>query len=465
MFAGFAIQGYETDTGSHQQFLLVQGPQLQPAPADMKLETAGAYTLNLGTIVRALFTTLGIEPGRTLFVEGAATGTGLDALKTAVRSGIDAIGLVSSEERAAFVRAQGAKGAVNRRDPRFAGLFTTVPDGADAAAAWQQAGEALVQECREALGGRLPDYVVSHAGETAFPRSFQLLAEGGTLTFFGASSGYWFSFVGKPGAASPAAMLRRARLRAGEAVLVYYGVADGAELIDQAGLEMIEAARAGGARVVVATLTDGQREFIQSLGFGDSVRGVVTIEELHRREGEAFEWPSSLPRLPDPKRETAAFKEAVRAFQERTTKPFGAAVGRVLRSADNPRGAPDLIIERAGHDALGVFDLAGQAVYRPGCLCRGDARPPLHLLRAAGLDAAAAHPDANRDDRRDASVQRLRGGTDERDARRRPARRDRADGCRVAGAAGSPPGDVGEPAPGRHLCLQSRIARVGPAVA
>nr|WP_294557138.1 AMP-binding protein [uncultured Rhodopila sp.] len=354
MFAGFAIQGYETDTGSHQQFLLVQGPQLQPAPADMKLETAGAYTLNLGTIVRALFTTLGIEPGRTLFVEGAATGTGLDALKTAVRSGIDAIGLVSSEERAAFVRAQGAKGAVNRRDPRFAGLFTTVPDGADAAAAWQQAGEALVQECREALGGRLPDYVVSHAGETAFPRSFQLLAEGGTLTFFGASSGYWFSFAGKPGTASPAAMLRRARLRAGEAVLVYYGVADGAELIDQAGLEMIEAARAGGARVVVATLTDGQREFIQSLGFGDSVRGVVTIEELHRREGEAFEWPSSLPRLPDPKRETAAFKEAVRAFQERTTKPFGAAVGRVLRSADNPRGAPDLIIERAGHDALGV---------------------------------------------------------------------------------------------------------------
>ena len=28
MFAGFAIQGYETDTGRHQQFLLVQGPQL-----------------------------------------------------------------------------------------------------------------------------------------------------------------------------------------------------------------------------------------------------------------------------------------------------------------------------------------------------------------------------------------------------------------------------------------------------
>jgi acrylyl-CoA reductase (NADPH)/3-hydroxypropionyl-CoA dehydratase/3-hydroxypropionyl-CoA synthetase len=29
-------------------------------------------------------------------------------------------------------------------------------------------------------------------------------------------------------------------------------------------------------------------------------------------------------------------------------------VGAALRSPDNPRGAPDLVIERAGHDALGV---------------------------------------------------------------------------------------------------------------
>lgn len=119
---------------------------------------------------------------------------------------------------------------------------------------------------------------------------------------------------------------------------------------------------------MVAALTEGQREFVQSLGFGDRVRGVITIEDLRRREGEGFDWPSSLPPLPDPRRETAAFKEAARAFQERTTKPFGAAVGRVLRSADNPRGAPDLIIERAGHDALGVSSslvkpFTGRVVY------------------------------------------------------------------------------------------------------
>ena len=76
MYAGFSIQGYETDTGSHQQFLVAQGPQLHPLPPDLTLEAAGSYVLNLGTVVRALFTTLRIRSGKTLFVEGAATCTG-----------------------------------------------------------------------------------------------------------------------------------------------------------------------------------------------------------------------------------------------------------------------------------------------------------------------------------------------------------------------------------------------------
>ncbi len=256
------------------------------------------------------------------------------------------------------MRSQGAKGVLNRRDPALAGAFTRVSDDV---AAWERAGAPLVEACRAQLGGRLCDYVVSHAGETAFPRSFQLLAPGGTLTFYGASSGYWFSFAGKPGDAPPTAMLRRAELRAGQAVLIYYGppargAAKGvpAGVEDAVGLECIEAARAAGARIVVATYTDAQREFLQSLGFGESVKGVVSLEEIHRREGADFDWPEQLPDLPDARRDTVRFKDAVRAFQERTIKPFGNAVGRVLRSADNPRGAPDVILERAGHDTLGV---------------------------------------------------------------------------------------------------------------
>ena len=99
------------------------------------------------------------------------------------------MGLVSSEERGAFIKTQGAKAVLNRRDPVFADLFTTVPDDPEAARAWEAAGERLLENCRAQTGGRLPHYVVSHAGETAFPRSFQLMEQGGTLTFFGASSG------------------------------------------------------------------------------------------------------------------------------------------------------------------------------------------------------------------------------------------------------------------------------------
>ena len=352
MYADFSIQGYETDFGSHAQFLVTQAPQLHPVPGDLTLEQAGSYILNLGTIVRALFTTLKIESGKTMFVEGSATGTGLEALKTAIKSGVQVTGLVSSAERADHVTSLGATATLDRRDKAFASLFTVVPEDEAGTRAWLTAGEALTAAYRIQNGGRLADYVVSHAGETAFPRSFQLLEQGGSLTFYGASSGYHFTFVGKDGSASPEAMLRRAGLRAGEAVLVYYGPRT-TDLVDPIGLEMIEAVRALHGKCVVAASTDGQREFVQSLGFEDAVAGVVSLEEIMRRTAE-FEWPHTMPRLPDAKLNTETFRQAVRDFQEHTMKPFGAAIGRVLRSGDNPRGAPDVIMERAGHDALGV---------------------------------------------------------------------------------------------------------------
>ena len=351
MYVGFSIQGYETRTGSHAQFLVTQAPQLHALPGDLTLEQAGSYILNLGTIVRALFTTLRIAPGKSLFVEGAATGTGLEALKSATRAGLAVTGGVSSPARAAFIATQGAVGALDRSDSRFKHLYTPVPE--TGVAEWESAGQALVNEYRRQNGDRLADYAVSHAGETAFPRSFQLLAEGGTLAFYGASSGYHLTFVGKPGGASPEAMLQRAGARAGEAVLLYYGPRSTA-LLDAAGLEMIEAVRAIGARTVVATHTDAQREFVQSLGFEDAVAGVVSLEDIRRRFGANFDWPSTMPRLADARQDIESFRLAVRDFQDRTLKPFGAAVGALLKSPDNPRGAPDLVLERAGHDTLGV---------------------------------------------------------------------------------------------------------------
>ncbi|MBB6225873.1 acrylyl-CoA reductase (NADPH)/3-hydroxypropionyl-CoA dehydratase/3-hydroxypropionyl-CoA synthetase [Polymorphobacter multimanifer] len=354
MYADFAIQGYESKTGSHAQFLTVQAPQLHAIPGDLTLEQAGSYILNLGTIVRCLFTTLDIVGGKTIFIEGSATGTGLDALKTAKASGLAVTGMVSSPARAEFVRAKGAVGSIDRTEARFKALFTSVPDGGkDDWTAWEAAGEPMLAEYRAMNGGKLADYAVSHAGETAFPRTFQMLGEGGVLAFYGASSGYHLSFMGKPGAVSPEAMLAKAGARGGEAVLIFYGPGSRA-LADPMGLEMIEAARGIGARTVVVTTTDGQREFILSLGFEDAVAGVVSLEAIKRREGANFDWPDTMPRLPVAREDIETFREAVRDFQDKTLKPFGGAVGKLLRSPDNPRGNPDIIMERAGQDTLGV---------------------------------------------------------------------------------------------------------------
>jgi acrylyl-CoA reductase (NADPH)/3-hydroxypropionyl-CoA dehydratase/3-hydroxypropionyl-CoA synthetase len=375
MAADFVIQGYQTPDASHEQFMLAQAPQCLPLPPDLTLEASGSYILNLGTVYRGLFTTLKIQGNRRIFIEGAATGTGLDAVKSSVQNGLKVTGMVSSQERAETVRNYGAVGTINRKLPQYKGIYTRVPADPAKWQEWERAGDPMLDDFRAQNGGHLADYALSHAGEISFPRSFQLLGEphGGfipTIAFYGASSGYHFTFLGKSGWADPEEMMQRAGLRAGEAVMIYYGQdrRTTTPLVDGPGLEAIEAIRSAGARIVVVTYTDAQREFVLSLGFGAALRGVVSIEELKRRFGDDFDWPDTMPPLPDPRTELTEFKEAVRDFNDRTFKPLGSAVGTYLRTSDNPRGYPDMIVERTGHDALAVSSMlikpfTGRIVY------------------------------------------------------------------------------------------------------
>jgi len=56
--------------------------------------------------------------------------------------------------------------------------------------------------------------------------------------------------------------------------------------------------------------------------------------------------------MPNPFSESAAFKEAVRAFADRTLKPIGSAIAPLLRTQGDRRGLPDVIFERSGRDGL-----------------------------------------------------------------------------------------------------------------
>src|SRR5438445_13885526 len=96
------------------------------------------------------------------------------------------------------------------------------------------------------------------------------------------------------------------------------------------------------SRVVASTRT------VANAGHLAGVRGRPCAGSLESLGGvRGFVWPDAMPDYDtDP--------EAYRRYQDATLKPFGLAVGRLLATADNPRGYPDVVVERAGQDTLGT---------------------------------------------------------------------------------------------------------------
>jgi enoyl-CoA hydratase/carnithine racemase/NADPH:quinone reductase-like Zn-dependent oxidoreductase len=337
MHADFKIQGYETPDGSFCQFVRCQAPQLLAHSERLTLPAGSSFMLDLETVFKALFDVARVGVDERVFVEGAAGGTGLYAVACAVLRGAHVTGLVSTEDKGRLVLGRGARAFVNRKDPAVAGAFTPVPPERQARAAWRSAGRKLVEAVREANGGAPIDVVVSSVGRDCFPRMVELLGPGGRLVFYGATSGYTLTFLGKPGVAPAAEMLRRAGLRPAHGVLVYWRGPG-----DAVGADAITTALRAGARVVVAAATDADAAAVQA---AHRVRGVVSLQALARDGG--LRWPEAMP---DYDQDAAGYRE----YQDATLKPFGLAVGRLLAAPDNPRGYPDVIVERGGQDTLGI---------------------------------------------------------------------------------------------------------------
>ncbi|MGM0606460.1 MAG: zinc-binding dehydrogenase [Halobacteriota archaeon] len=363
MAADFRIQGYQTPNGSHQQFMVAQATQLYEPPSQLRLEEAGSYLLTMGTIYRALFNTLDVTSGKNLFVEGASTGTGRDTVVLANTRDLDITGLVSSDERGERAMEAGADAYIDRKAEQHADAMRMVPHDPADWADWRAAGESLLEEYREKNDGDLADYVVSHAGQAAFSRSYQLLEEGGRLTFFGASTGYELAFLGKGGDARPAEMYDRTNLRPGQGVLVWYGTPDGISGTDDAvGETAIQEGLDNLARVAVVTETDAQAAFVEDTY---DVEGTVSLETVAKADDE-FEFVEALPELPPP--ESPDLLPTVGAYSNKMFKPLGKAIGGLLRTPNNPRGNPDVIFERAGQNTLGVSTMLcapykGEVVY------------------------------------------------------------------------------------------------------
>jgi acrylyl-CoA reductase (NADPH)/3-hydroxypropionyl-CoA dehydratase/3-hydroxypropionyl-CoA synthetase len=340
MHADFKIQGYETPDGSFAQFVRCQAPQLLLHSERLTLAEGSSYMLDLETVYKALYDVARVAPGERVFVEGAAGGTGQYAVACAALRGARVTGLVSTEDKGKLVLRRGGAAYVNRKDDTFAGTFTPVPADGAAHAAWRDAGRAFRDAVAARNDGGKIDVVVSSVGRDLFARMVDLLAPGGRLVFYGATSGYTLTFLGKPGSASAGDMLARAGLRPHAGVLVYYnGEAAGD---DPVGGDAIAAALAAGARVAAVTRTEAAAARVRESW---RVTGTVSLEGLSATKG--FEWPACMP-------DYDTDGDGYRRYQDRTLKPFGQAVGRLLATADNPRGNPDVIVERTGQDTLGT---------------------------------------------------------------------------------------------------------------
>ena len=296
--------------------------------------------LDLETVYKALYDVARVDYDERVFVEGAAGGTG------AVRGGLRRAAR-RARHRARLDRGEGPPGArarrpayVNRKAPALAGVFVPVPRERASRASWLSAGRKLRR------GGTRPQRWRAH-------RRGRLLGGPRSLRAHD----------------RPARAERPSRLLRGDQRLH-------ADVPRQAGrgAGRGDAARGpvcGPTRACSSTTAPRRspirwatrrsaRPCTPARGWSSPPgptprprgvkaatvwRGVVSLETLAR--DAAFRWPDAMPDYDlDP--------DGYREYQDRTLKPFGQAVGRLLATADNPRGNPDMIVERAGQDTLGV---------------------------------------------------------------------------------------------------------------
>ncbi|PTX47504.1 hypothetical protein C8P63_1511 [Melghirimyces profundicolus] len=237
-----------------------------------------------------------------------------------------------------------------REDLRYRGVFTKVPGDPSQWRRWEAMGRTWIRDCRRRNGGRSPQELTCNGGEGAFPRFFQLLAPGGSLTFRGSMEGFHFTFMGKRGSLSPLQAFEKAGFRRGESILVHYGVKQRGN-VDSAGMEAIVSALDRGGIVVVATATEEQRRFVEKRWKGD-IAGALSVEGLKQTSG--FDWPAAMPVLPDPGSRFRECQEALTLFHERTVKRFRKAALVPLGLEEHPENGFDLVYERAGQDTLGI---------------------------------------------------------------------------------------------------------------
>jgi len=185
------IWGYETTWGSFAEYCKVQAQQLLPKPAALTWEEAASYGLTYFTAYRMLMRQTQLQAGHRVLVWGAAGGLGVFALQLCRLAGADAIGVVSSEEKADLCRELGACDVIDRNE--FTGMMRRGGESPEEEKARFKESRRFCKHVESLLGGP-PDVVFEHVGQATFPTSVLAVRPFGKVVICGATSGYNLDF-------------------------------------------------------------------------------------------------------------------------------------------------------------------------------------------------------------------------------------------------------------------------------
>lgn len=151
--------------GAYAQARVMPAAKLVRIPDAVSDETAAAMMLKGMTVRYLLRATYKVKPGETVLFHAAAGGVGLIFCQWAKALGVDVIGTVGSDDKAAIARANGCSHVIN------------------------YAKEDIVKRVRELTGGRGVPVVYDGVGQSTFMASLDSLSPRGLMVSFGNASG------------------------------------------------------------------------------------------------------------------------------------------------------------------------------------------------------------------------------------------------------------------------------------
>ena len=150
--------------GAYAEARVMKADRLVRIPAGITDDTAAAMMLQGMTAQYLIRRTFRVQPGQTILVHAAAGGVGLILCQWAKALGATVIGTVSTEEKAALARANGAAHVVLTH-------------------------EDLPARVKEITGGAMVPVVYDSVGKDTFMASLDCLAPLGTMVTYGNASG------------------------------------------------------------------------------------------------------------------------------------------------------------------------------------------------------------------------------------------------------------------------------------